>query len=192
MQPNTDSDSHPNEGWAFHVESDPVPLNQQYEDSPTKHSQKTEPITWTGSEFIAQQKNAVWYLLLAVFIVVVCGVIYFISKDVLSVVFIAVMGVLFAIIAGRKPRQLQYQIDNHGLQVGQRSYSFNDFKSFSLQRDGAIGYVNLFPLKRLRNELSIYYAPEDEQRIFEALAQHIPNEQRVESMVDRLTKKIRF
>lgn len=192
MQPNNDSDSQPPDGWAFRVEEGQASQTQSSQEVHPKDSQPTDPIAWTGSEFIAKHKDFAWYAGLTLFIAVVCVVIYFVSKDILSVVTIAVMGVLFGIIAGRKPRELQYQIDNYGLQVGQRRYLFSDFKSFSLQRDGAIGYVNLFPLKRLHTELTIYYAPEDEKRIFDALALHIPNEQRDESMVEKLIKKIRF
>lgn len=188
MQP---SDGQNSDSWSFHVESGSADAPPAPDTTPeeTHHS---EPITWTGSEFISQHKSAGWYLLFFMFIAAVCVIVYVISKEILPVVSIAVMGVLFSIIASHKPRQLQYLIDDHGLQIGNKAYSFNDFKSFSLQKDGAIGYVSLLPLKRLHPEISIYFAPEDEQRIFEALAQHIPNEQRSESAVDKLTKKIRF
>ncbi len=173
--------------WAFHDDSEAsVPQSQQ------PATANPQPISWTGSEFISNQKNGGWYLALTGFIIVICAIIYFISKDIISIVFIAIMGVLFAIIAGRKPRELQYSIDDQGVHVGQKSYMFTDFKSFSLNRHGAIGYVSLLPLHRFHNELSIYFPPENEQAIFDALATHIPNEQRRETSVDKLTKLIRF
>ena len=151
-----------------------------------------EPITWTGSEYLDRHKNTGWYLGLAGFIALVCAVVYIIGRDLLSVGFIALMGILFAIIAGRKPRQLAYAIDDQGLHIGQKSFGFNEFKSFSLQREGAIGYISLLPLRRFQPELTIYYAPEDEQRIFEALALRIPHEDHKETLIDKLIRLIRF
>lgn len=175
--------------WSFQVESERDPfIADSSHDTPSLQ----QPIAWTGSEFIAQHKNTGWYMGLFGCIALVCIVIFFISKDILSVIFIAIMGILFAIIASRKPRQLQFLIDNQGIHVGQRHYLFNEFKSFSLQKDGAIGYINLLPLRRLHPELSIYFAPEDAGRIFDALALHIPHEDHVEALVDKFIKKIRF
>ncbi len=151
-----------------------------------------EPISWSGSEFIAQHKTGSWYLGLFAFIALVCVVIYLLSKDILSIVFVIIMGILFAIIASKKPRQLQYMIDDQGLNIGSRHYPFNDFKSFSIMRDGAIGYISLQPLQRLRPELTIYYAPEDEARVFETLSTYLPHEERAERAVDKLARNIRF
>jgi hypothetical protein len=173
--------------WEFHDESESTNMS-----SPAQQPSSFTPITWTGSEFIANQKGGAWYLGLIGFITLVCVVVYLISRDIVSVVFIAIMGVLFAVIASRKPRQLSYSIDEEGIKVGQRNYFFTDFKSFSLQHHGAIGYVSLLPLHRFRNELSIYFPPENEQAIFDALASHIPNEQRKETLTDKLVQLIRF
>jgi hypothetical protein len=174
-------------GWSFNPEDDPALASEQSNTAPI------EPISWTGSEFIAQHKTAVWYFGLAGFITLACVVIFFVSKkDILPVIFVAVMGILFGIIASKQPRQLQYIVDEHGISIGAQHYSFSDFKSFSLQHDGAIGYISLLPLHRLKPEISIYFAPEDEQRIFDTLAHFLPNEQREESTIDRLIKRIHF
>ncbi len=175
------------DSWVFNDDS------QAYNDSRQEEATiQNSVISWNGSEFIANQKTALWYFGLAGFIIVVCGIIYLISKDAISIIFVAIIGFLFAIIAGRKPRQLQYSIDEEGVHVGQRTYMFSDFKSFSFNRHGAIGYVSLLPLHRFHNELSIYFPPENEQQIFDVLSQRVPNEQRKETYTDKLTKLIRF
>lgn len=172
--------------WSFNPDQDVDPRAPQ-------QAQVADPITWTGSEFIAVAKTPSWYLGLAGFIVLSCVVLYFISGgDLIPVISVSVIGILFAIIAGKQPRELQYNISDQGVSVGQRHYSFNEFKSFSLQHDGAIGYISFLPLHRLRPELTIYFAPDDEQRIFDTLAQLLPNEQRPETAIDKLVKRIHF
>lgn len=151
-----------------------------------------QSISWTGSEFIAQQKSSNWYLGLIAALTLACGVIYLISRDLISIVFVAIMGVLFAVIASKQPRQLQYIIDDQGITVGKHHYTFDEFKTFSIMRDGGIGYISLLPLQRIRPELTIYYAPDDEQKIFDVLASYLPHEDRHERMVDKFARTIRF
>ena len=175
--------------WSFKDEASGQQLGAPENPGPPP---SIDAITWTGSEFLDKQKTFSWYLGLAGVIAVVCGIIYLLGRDVFPVVFIIIISVLFAVVASRRPRQLQYTIDDNGLSVGRRGYSFADFKSFSLQQDGAIGYINLMPLKRLAMEVSIFYPPEEEQRVIEALSQHIPHDQVEEPMVDKLFKNFHF
>lgn len=185
MQP----DNQPKQdGWAFRVEGSDAGADSAV----SAARPELQPITWTGSEFLENHKSGGWYIILFGIIALVCGVIYFISRDILSVVFIAIMGVLFAVIASRKPRQLQYAIDEGGVHIGSRSYGYSEFKSFSLQHEGMIGYINLMPLRRFRPEISIYYPPDHEQQIFDTLSQRIPHEDHKETIVDKFTRLIRF
>ena len=185
MQPNTDGNQ---ADWSYSNEPDQSQLGApEIPDRPI-----VDTITWTGSEFLDKHKNATWYLSLAVIIAVICAVIYLIGRDIFPVIFIVIISILFAIVASRKPRQIQYSVSDSGLSIGRRTYSFADFKSFSLQQDGAIGYVNLMPLKRLALEVSLYYPPEEENRVIEAISSHIPHDQVEEPLVDRLFKTFHF
>ncbi len=158
-------------------------------DTPTS---AVQPVAWTGSEFIAQHKSGGWYGGLIVALVAVCAIIFVLSKDIVSVVFVAIMGALFAVIANHKPKQRAYMIDEHGISIDQRHYQFNDFKSFALQHEGAIGYISLLPLQRMRPELTIYFAPGDEQRIFDVLSNYLPHEERKDTIADKFARNIRF
>jgi len=175
-------------GWNYRQEQEgsPIPgaVQQAYPEQ--------EAVSWVASEYISQTKNGGWYFALFGAIVLICGVVYLVSRDLLSVIFLSVMGILFAVIASRKPRQMQYTIDAEGILIGNREYDFGNFKSFSLQHDGAVGYISLLPLKRFMPEIVIYYAPEDEQRIFDALALNLPNENHKETIADKFARIIRF
>jgi len=149
-------------------------------------------VSWSASEFIDHHKSAGWYYMLFLGTGVLTGVIYLLTKDLISVIVIAVVGLLFAILAGRKPRQLPYRIDSKGITIGDKFYVFSAFKSFALLREGAVGCINLLPLKRFMPEISIYFPPEEENKIVEILADSLPNEQRKEQGVDKLMKRLRF
>ncbi len=151
-----------------------------------------EPISWTGSEFIAKPKGASWYFALGAIVTVISAIVYITVGDVVTIVTLILAGILFAIIAGRAPRQRSFMIDDRGVTVDSKLFPYHDFKSFNVLRDGAIGYIDLRPLRRFMPELSLYYAPEDEQKIFNVLATHLPNEQEGERKVDRLMRKLKF
>ena len=178
-------------GWNYNPEQADEPAG--YEPTPSSHAEHSvKAVTWTGSEFIARHKTATWYFGLAGVTLLLTAIIYFVSKDLATVVFVAIVALLFGFIASRKPRQLSYLVNQNGLQVGNKSYIYSDFLSFSLQRDGGIGYISFLPIKRLHNELSIYYPPDQEQEIFDTLSDSIPYQQRKEGLTDKLIRLIQF
>ncbi len=177
-------------GWNFNPEDEDS--SQDFDQSVYDLPEQSEVVSWTGSEYINNQKNSMWYLSLGGAIVLISGIIYFLSRDFISVGFIVIVGGLFAFMASRKPRQLQFTVDPQGIQVGQRYYPFSDYISFSLQRDGAISYISMLPLHRFKNELAIYCPPDQEEIIFQAISAQLPNSQRKETAVDKLARMIRF
>ncbi len=175
--------------WKFNPQED-VSGNT----APQEVDQKTAPVevSWTASEFIDHQKNTGWYLLLLIGVLLLAGIVYLATRDLVSAIVIIVVGILFAVLAGRKPRQLSYRIDSRGIQIGEKSFEFSTFKSFTIHQEGVIGYITLLPLKRFMPDISIFFPPEDAEKITEALSYNLPNEQHKEHGIDRLMKKLRF
>lgn len=150
-------------------------------------------ISWTASEYIAHQKSGKWYGLLALGTVLLAALAYFITGgDIVSVVVIVVVAIVFGGYAGRKPKELQYTVGPDGLSIGGKAYSFHDLRSFSVLNEGAFSSISFMPLKRFMPTLSIYYAPDDEDKIVDVLSQYLPFEPREHDTVDRLMRKIRF
>ena len=178
-------------GFSYHPDDDGTELPAA-QSAPAKPAKANQPISWTGSEFIANQKGPGWYGTFLLGLIVLVGTVFAITRDYISTVSIAVVGILFLILANRKPRQLTYQIDDKGVSVGSRFYPFEHFKSFAVAQDGAIGYINLLPLKRFLPEVSIYFPPEQGDKIIGILASHLPHDAGGERQIDRLAKKLRF
>lgn len=157
-------------------------------------AEETTPdsITWTASEFIAHDKSGGWYMALAVVTAAVGGLVYLITRDYISVGVVVVAGLLLGTYGARQPRQLQYQLNDHGLAIGPKTYTFDQFRSFSVVSEGAFSSITFMPLKRFAPPISIYYAPEDEEKIVNLLSQALPIEQRRLDAVDNLMRKIRF
>lgn len=151
-----------------------------------------DSITWTAGEFIAHQKSLVWYVALLGAAVVVAGIIYLITKDVISSGVIIVGAIVLAVYGAREPRQLEYRLDRRGLSIGDRQHAYNEFRSFAVVPEGAFNSIVLMPLKRFSLLTTIYYSPEDEEKIVAILAARLPLEQRKKDVIDRLMWRIRF
>jgi len=182
----------------------PPPVNQtpaepvspwQYDDDelpPTVPVDDIPQVEWNASEFVDHQKTAAWFLGLGVVVLVVSIVIYLVIHDWITVIVIAFAALLFGITAARKPRTLQYQLDDAGVQIGTKFYEYELFKSFSIQEEGVFSSILLLPLKRFMPPLSLYFPPEQEDKIMDVLGSFLPHEEHTHDPIDRLMRKIRF
>lgn len=161
-------------------------------EAPARPQPSLETIEWTASEYVEHDKSAGWYMLLALASVAFAAVVYFITKEIISSVVIVIMGLAFGIFAARKPRELTYSLSSAALRVGDKSYGYGQFKSFTIVDEGAIRSITLMPLQRFMPPLSVYYAPEDEEKIANALSAYLPYVDRKPDMVDRAMRKVRF
>jgi hypothetical protein len=94
--------------------------------------------------------------------------------------------------AAHQPRQLEYEIGRRGLSIGGKYHGYDEFKSFSILPEGAFSSIVFMPLKRFAPPITIYYAPEDEEKILAVLSGSLPYEEPRRDAVDSLMKRIRF
>jgi len=92
----------------------------------------------------------------------------------------------------RKPRVLEYRLDESGLVVSGKSYAYNLFKSFALVEEGAFTSIVLMPLKRFMPAVSIYFEPKDEKKITTILAERLPIETHKLDVLDSFMRRIRY
>ncbi len=177
----------PEAEWQFTAEQDQTP-------SPSLPGETSvEAVSWTASEFIAHTKTAMWYVLLSVASIAAAALAFVMTRgDKLTTVVIVIAGILFGVMAARQPRELPYKIDSKGLQIGEKKFKYADFKSFSLVQEEGIEAIWLLPLQRFSPGLSIYFSPEDRDRILDILQDYLPVEQRQLDYIDKLMHKIRF
>jgi hypothetical protein len=149
-------------------------------------------VTWTASEFIAHAKSLGWYVVLVAGTAVFAAAVYLLTRDRISVVVIVVAALLLGVYANHKPRQMEYRLDGRGLTIGDKHFSYDQFRSFSVLPEGAFSSIVFMPLKRFALTTTIYYAPEDEDKIVNLLSDHLPLDERGHDAIDRLMHRIRF
>jgi hypothetical protein len=148
--------------------------------------------TWTASEFVDHNKGASWYLILFLITAALAVGAYFLTKEYFTVGIIVVLGIIVALYARQKPKQVTYELSSSGLRIGEKLYSYNLFKSFSLVNDGALNSIQLTPLKKLMPTISAYYQAADEEKISDILGQYLPFEEAKPDSISRLSRRLRF
>ena len=149
-------------------------------------------ITWTASEFIAHHKTPAWFGSLAGITAAVSGLVYLLTRDVISAGIVVFAAVLFGIAAARQPRQLEYELNSRGIQIGARHYRFDGFRCFSVVPEGGLSSIIFMPMKRFAPLITIYFDSKDEHRIVNLLNNSLPFEDYKHDPIDQLMHRIRF
>jgi hypothetical protein len=169
--------------WQYSQESNP---------SLAPDTPNVQDVAWTATEFILHPKGAEWYSGFAGATFVLTVIVYLLTTDTFSAGVVIFMAVLFGVYAARKPRMQQYGLDLRGLHVGRKTYSFHEFKSFSVSEESSIASIILMPLKRFMPPLTIYVSTEAEETVVSVLGQYLPFEPHKADAIDNLLRRIRF
>ncbi len=152
----------------------------------------TNSLTWSANEFVEHKKSASWFVILILVLAIVSVGIYFLSHSIYPPVMIMLIGIVFAVIAARSPKLVNFEINNTGFFIGKRFYSYNGFKSFSIVDEDHMGSIVFNPFKRFAYPSTILYELEDEDKVLTLLTQNLPVEEPPKDIVDQLMRKLHF
>jgi hypothetical protein len=123
---------------------------------------------------------------------ILAALVFIATRDKISTGMVLIAALVLGIFAARKPRVLDYRLDDTGLTIGAKFYDYTAFKSFSVINEGPAYSIFLMPMKRFMPGLSLYYDQKDQGKIVDILAQRLPLEDRHVDTVDRFMHRIRF
>lgn len=153
---------------------------------------KDGELRWSASEFVSHEKNGGWYSMLIAGTIILSVIIYFFTRELLSVIAIIVLAIATGVYGALKPRVLDYSITHSGINVGDKSYNFSQFKSFSVIEGSAVPSIQFLPQKKIAVPLSIYVSPADLDLVVETLGNYLPLEHKERDFVDKLSSRLRF
>lgn len=151
-----------------------------------------DEFSWTASEFVAHQKSAGWYGLLAISAALLAVALYIITRDIVSSGFVIFGSIVFGYYAARQPKDQAYRLSNKGIDIGNKHFNYESFRSFSIIEEGNSLSIVLMPLKRFAPLRAMYFDPKQEDQIASILTLRLPFEERTHDAVDRLMNRIRF
>jgi hypothetical protein len=182
----------PAEGWQYQS-GNLSPMNNIQD--PTSNNQPnpaTESISWSASEFVHHEKPGSWYVYMSLAALVLAVGVYFATKEIFSVVVIILIAVAFGVFGAVKPKVLEYAVGPKGIQVGNKHFSYEEFRSFAVLVEGALPGIQLLPQKRLALAITMYCEPKNADKIIEILGEYLPLEHRDQDLMDKFASKIHF
>lgn len=175
------------------AQAPPAPAPQAPPDSPPAIPPAGgSTVTWTTAEYYHHERGSGWYALLFIAIIALTGVVYLLTKDYFASGTILVVGAIVGVFAARKPGQVNCELSNTGLRIGEKMYNYTQFKSFSIIRAAESGSLSLLPIKKFMPAVNVYFGPADEEKITDVLGQHLPYEERQQAGIDRLSHRLKF
>jgi hypothetical protein len=150
-------------------------------------------VSWTAAEFIHHDKSPMWYGVLIICTVILAAAVLLLSHDKVSMFLIIVIGIIFGVTAGRKPRSLQYLLDTNGITVNRAFRPYGDFKSFAITHEPEVTGIIFLPLRRFTLPLSVYVGSSETDQVIAKLTDYLPNDQtRGHDALDRFVQRIHF
>lgn len=159
-----------------------------------------EPVRWTASESINQQRGGRWYgLAVIIFIVIsLIDVILFILKITDLVTLVSSLALFVAmfialIISTKLPtHESSYVLSGNGIDIDGRHFGFDQFRAFGVRRKGGLWQLVLIPIKRFGMEVVTYIDEQHGERIVDILASFLPMEEVPENSIDKLIDRLKI
>ena len=149
-------------------------------------------VEWVSSGEELQSRSATWRVKMSLLSAVAGVVVYALTRDLISSGAVVFVGVIFGLMGARKPPALSYRIDRNGITVGEKAYSYREFRAFSLVDNNGSQSINLMPLKRFLPVLAVHYDLQRRAEITDILGQHLPLEEHRRDAFDSIITLIKF
>lgn len=174
------------------LEQEREKTNQPKDGQPATELEPEETLfSWNAPEFTFISKPAGWYGILALVSILLAGIALF-FRQWMAAVLVLVMGTTLGVVAGRRPRVLNYSITNYGVYVGEKAYPFDNFKAHYEGHDYNQAVLELVPVKRFSPLVSLPVVPQNHDEIFDIIGDVVPKTEPVNSLVDRIFTYLRF
>ncbi len=159
-----------------------------------------EPISWTASESISQQRSSKWYgILTAIFLVLLVGDVLLFIFHVMDLITVICFGVLvvamfIAILGSTKipSREISYVLSSEGISINGQVRHFDEFRAFGVRKHGGLWQLVLIPVKRFGMEIVSYIDEQHGEQIVDILASFLPMEEVPENSVDKLIDRLKI
>ena len=151
-------------------------------------AKNSQEIEWEAEEYVVQDHNTIWFILLGIVTVILCGLtIWFQNWTFLAVIVVAVFAILVRVFM--PPRKIHYSMTEDTIIEGGNIHNFSEFKSFAILKEGTHYSAILMPKKRLALQLKVYFPEKNGEEIVDTLGAKLPM---VEAKLDFLDKLVKF
>lgn len=149
-------------------------------------------LAWTTPEFEYYPKRAAWYLIMGLIAAGLTAWAVF-SKNYFFGLFVLLAYISLALMAQKKPEQIQSAITSKGVSINQTVYLFENLKSFWIFYDpGRISQLSLRSKKLIMPYIKIPLGKTNPAKVRQLLIKYIPEKKQEESLIENLAKRVGY
>ena len=144
-------------------------------------------IRWKSVEFHYHEKNPLW----AVFVVIVAlfiGTYALWQENLLFLIFTVFAAILTLVWGRRRPRRLEFTINDRGLWIEEKLYPYNHCTGFALHEE----MLQMHFKNRIHSSLDIIIPPDKKEHIRDRLLAFLPEVEYTESFIDALAHWLKW
>lgn len=152
-----------------------------------------EPVYWSATEYIPQEKSGLWFVIFAVVVLALVAADIFWIKAYTFSVLVVVMAAAVIVLSSRPPRTVHYTLSGtQGLYIGEVLHHFSEFKSFGIIQEHNQNSIMLIPVKRFSPGVSVYFPNEVGEKIVDIFGARLPMENLKLDFIDVIVRKLRL
>jgi len=165
------------------------------ENKPVKNEQDSNQlidIQWQTLEFEKHEKGPAWFIVVGAVALAFFAIALFMANYIFAILIILAVFVVF-MYAVMEPQVIKFRINARGISTGDKSYGYQDLKSFWIfYEPPAIKELSIKTKKLLMPLLKIPLGDQNPVEIRRALIKFLREEKQEESLAEVMAKKIRF
>ena len=154
-------------------------------------AKKNEIVNWEAKEYIPHEKKAGWYVGLVLVCLALIALSIFLGSWTFAIL-VVLSGVVLVLYSVRAPRVLHYSLTNKGLSEGNKLYSYDEYKSFGVLKEGENYAIILTPRKRFSPGVKVYFPQESGEEIVDAFGARMPMEEVKLDFLDKIVNFLRI
>jgi len=158
----------------------------------TKQLVEVQPIEWESDNFETHRRGWSWYLIAVAILLLVLIYTIYSGRWLLAGVVVMVGVVLF--LSGRmSPEKVSCRIDDQGITIGNRTYLYDQIKTFWISKTAGTAKLNMISTQRFMPVISLLIKAGSEEMIRSAFGGRVPeSKNQQEDVIDRINRFLRI
>lgn len=151
-----------------------------------------QPITWETPEFVTTVKTRTWYgALFGIAAIIVLLMVWL--QNYTAVVFFVLSAFMVYVYSKKLPRSLKFGVTGRGVLVGDRTYLYEDLRSFWIfYEKGVQSELSLQSNKMVMPYIHIPLGQTNPARVHVLLSQFLPEQKHENSAIDAISRSMGF
>ncbi|MBU6232049.1 MAG: hypothetical protein KGI45_00640 [Patescibacteria group bacterium] len=148
-------------------------------------------IAWSAPEHLYTEKSPDWYWAVGI-VTLALAVVSFIFGDIITSIFILVAAVALVLHAARPPRNIYHEINDRGIIIHDRLYSFLELDSFWIPHQGLPPKIILKSRRLFMPYIVIFIDEVDPEDVRAVLLRYIAETEHHEPLLKHLLERLGF